>query len=101
MDYYISLKCDQTKKYKEQFQLNLIKFQSVINYIKLKIKKKINETKKNMYLLFLNSIDDIVFSRIFLILKLIVILLLQSELNFYKLNKTVQLFVHLMYNLIQ
>lgn len=32
--------------------------------------------KKNMYLLFLNSIDDIVFSRIFLILKLIVILLL-------------------------
>lgn len=46
MDYYISLKCDQTKKYKEQFQLNLIKFQSVINYIKLKIKKKINETKK-------------------------------------------------------
>lgn len=45
--------------------------------------------KKNMYLLFLNSIDDIVFSRIFLILKLIVILLLWSELSFYKLNKTV------------
>lgn len=42
-----------------------------------------------MYLLFLNSIDDIVFSRIFLILKLIVILLLWSELSFYKLNKTV------------
>lgn len=45
--------------------------------------------KKNMYLLFLNSIDDIVFSRIFLILKLIVILLLWSELSFYKLNKTI------------